>query len=370
MRYLKHVKHIFYKRKVLPLAMTFFVTNKCNARCKHCFYWKELSKNKKILILEEIEKISKTMDDLILLILTGGEPFLRRDLPKIAEVFYKNNHVKNIVIPTNGLLTNTIVNYTEQIVKNCKKTHLTVYISLDDIDEKHDSFRGVKGIFKRAISTYKKLSKLKQKYSNLSVGILLTVNPLNQTRVLKIYNSIKKRLNPNFISPILMRSTSKVLNSKNVDIKHYDQLKNTIKKDILNKELSGHTNFSLSSFATTLNLIKHEIISKTVKEGYQIPCYAGLISATLYEDGSLFPCEMLNQKIGNLRDFNYDFRKIWFNEKTNRIRDYIKNSKCYCTYECAVDTNILFNPKILLTMFKEWELMRLTWLFKFKVKKR
>jgi len=304
------------------------------------------------------------MNDLVLLVLTGGEPFLRTDLPKIAKTFYKNNHVKNMIIPTNGLLTNTIVNYTEQIVKNCKEMHLTVYISLDDLDEGHDSFRGVKGIFKKAVNTYKELSKLKQKYNNLSVGILLTVNPINQTKIMKIYNSIKKGLNPDFISPILMRSTSKSLNSKNVDLNYYDELKDIIKKDILNKELKGHTNFSLSSLATAINLIKHEIISKTVKEGYQIPCYAGLISTTLYEDGSLFPCEMLNQKIGSLRNFNYDFRKIWFSKKADKIREHIKKSKCYCTYECAIDTNILFNPRTLLKIFKEWFLIRLTWLLK------
>ena len=42
-----------------PSYVIFFITSKCNARCRFCFYWKNIeeSDKKKELDLEEIEKI-------------------------------------------------------------------------------------------------------------------------------------------------------------------------------------------------------------------------------------------------------------------------------------------------------------------------
>ena len=63
--------------KELPDAITFFVTSRCNARCEHCFYWKELNADRDELTLEEINKVATSMSKgLDSLALTGGEPTL------------------------------------------------------------------------------------------------------------------------------------------------------------------------------------------------------------------------------------------------------------------------------------------------------
>ncbi|MEE2783571.1 MAG: hypothetical protein VYE04_09435, partial [Pseudomonadota bacterium] len=36
--------------------MTLFITNYCNARCQHCFYWNELNKKKTELNLDELTR--------------------------------------------------------------------------------------------------------------------------------------------------------------------------------------------------------------------------------------------------------------------------------------------------------------------------
>ncbi|MCG2717615.1 MAG: radical SAM protein, partial [Nanoarchaeota archaeon] len=93
------------KRAKLPSYIIFFVTTKCNARCNHCFFWKNLNKNKNELSFEEIEKLSLSLKKVSNLSISGGEPFLREDLPKICELFCKNNGLKKLHIPTNGLMT-------------------------------------------------------------------------------------------------------------------------------------------------------------------------------------------------------------------------------------------------------------------------
>ena len=117
--YLKHSKKLFFKKGALPVQVTFFVTNKCNCACKHCFALKELNNPlRDDLTLDEIRQISFSMGNFIYLLIGGGEPFLRPDLPEIVRIFYENNNVLNVTIATNGSLTDTIIDCTKQILRN------------------------------------------------------------------------------------------------------------------------------------------------------------------------------------------------------------------------------------------------------------
>jgi hypothetical protein len=68
------------------------------------------------------------------------------------------------------------------------------------------------------------------------------------------------------------------------------------------------------------------------------------------ETGDLYPCEILNRKIGGIRETGYNFGKLYYSKNAEEIRQFIKGTKCYCTYECAITTNILFNIKQLIKM--------------------
>ena len=70
---------------------THFVTSVCNARCAHCFYPINAGKNE--LTLEEIEKLTRTLPPIRLLLIGGGEPFLRRDLPEIIRLYLSLIHI-------------------------------------------------------------------------------------------------------------------------------------------------------------------------------------------------------------------------------------------------------------------------------------
>jgi MoaA/NifB/PqqE/SkfB family radical SAM enzyme len=349
----------FNKDRMLPASLVFFVTNRCNARCRHCFYWKKLNQKNDSLSLEEIRKISSSLSDLLLLVLGGGEPFLRDDLPTIAEIFHQKNRVRNLVIPTNGLLSDKICEFTEKILIDCKNLQLTLYLSIDNIGRKHDDFRGVDDLYCKALATFAHLKKLEHKYANLDTGILLSLNPENQDEIIEIYSRIYDDFRPRSISPVLMRSISQKLNSKDVDISKYDRLLHHLNKEMVNGHIAFHGRNRFSNLYNSFVLNKMKVISNTVKHGFQIPCYAGRLSAVLYEDGSLFPCEVLNMPMGNIRDYNYDFNKIWFSPDALKIKDYILKSHCHCTYECAVDINLFFNCHTWFNIFYDYVMLQL-----------
>ena len=72
-----------------PVLLNILVTSVCDMRCTHCFFTDELDdrpRKKLQMKTHEIEKISETLGgNLGVLILAGGEPFTRKDLPEIAQ---------------------------------------------------------------------------------------------------------------------------------------------------------------------------------------------------------------------------------------------------------------------------------------------
>ena len=56
-------------------------------------------------------------------------------------------------------------------------------------------------------------------------------------------------------------------------------------------------------------------------------------------------CCIKAQPIGSLREVAYDFRKVWFSDKADKIRESIKKGECHCPLANAAYTNMLLNPK-------------------------
>lgn len=331
---IRQIRKLFIKCNSLPEQITFFITNRCNLNCQHCFLWKELNKPTKELTLDEIEKISKTMGKFAFLSLTGGEPFLRKDISEIATIFSKNNGILRLSIPTNGILTDKIVNSTREILEKNENLNLIVKISLDGFGKDHDRMRGSKGCFKKAINTYNRLMNLRKDCPNLKLGVLMTLSSLNQDKVGSLYDFVNSEFKPDHVGLNLIRGDLRDNTIKRVDLDIYKKLYRRILND------------SSQKFYLLYKRRVFEMLLKTIEENeFQTDCYAGTLSAVIYEDGDLFPCELLNKKIGNLREFNYDFKKLWFSKKAREIREYIKKSKCFCSHECNPPINIFFNLK-------------------------
>ena len=122
MRYspFRHIGSAFRKRR--PVQFTFFLTRRCNAGCPFCFYLSSRTGPRgPDLSFSELRTISASLGPLLWLAFSGGEVFLREDLPDIAEVFYTHNSPSIILLPTNGLLPGRIYAMTESILKRCPK---------------------------------------------------------------------------------------------------------------------------------------------------------------------------------------------------------------------------------------------------------
>jgi MoaA/NifB/PqqE/SkfB family radical SAM enzyme len=123
----RHLNSIVWKNR--PIQLTFFLTRRCNARCPFCFYVShgdQKNQDNDELSVAEIQKISENLGTLLWLAFSGGEIFLRLDLVEITRIFYENNRPAIILLPTNGLLTETIYERVEAILNDCPKSTVVV----------------------------------------------------------------------------------------------------------------------------------------------------------------------------------------------------------------------------------------------------
>src|SRR5213075_418639 len=119
------------RRKRKLNTIIFFVTSHCNATCETCFYWDELNQ-KGDLSWDEIVKLSEKTPPFTDLWFSGGEPTLRRELPEIIDLFIRNNGVRYINLPTNGLKPNRIYEIAEHSLARTRVSSCTSILLLMD----------------------------------------------------------------------------------------------------------------------------------------------------------------------------------------------------------------------------------------------
>jgi len=370
MNYIKFAPRILCKRGASPLYFVLFVTKNCNARCGHCLLGSH-QRHVGELTTDEIEKVSRSMDDMIFFTPTGGEPFLRKDLPEIVKIFHKNNHAPNVGIPTNGSLTSRVVDGTREMLDGCPDLDLHIDISIDGVREDHDRVRGFKGLFDRAVRTYRELRVLEKHYKNFSACIQISVSAYNHDKLNEIYDYLKTYVGVNTVFTLLLRGGPKDPAAKytppidphanEFDIDNYLDFHYHLERDNKARELSGYYKLPFGDFINAKRIIRPKLITQMVKERrFVIPCYAGTLGGNMFSNGDVLACEQMgeDQVLGNVRDFDYDFKKIWYSPRASEVRGWISKTKCYCTYECFMTVNILFNPLMYPVILKEWATLK------------
>jgi radical SAM protein with 4Fe4S-binding SPASM domain len=85
---------------------------------------------------------------------------------------------------------------------------------------------------------------------------------------------------------------------------------------------------------------------------YMHPCQAAALFGVITSTGEVYPCEILDRPMGNLRDFDYDLKALWQQRNAEEVRRFISKTNCNCAYECAMTVNILSHPKYLARLAK------------------
>ena len=328
--------------RMMPMNFTVSVTNRCMSRCKTCNVYENLVDDLK---LEEYEKIFRNVGKgPYWFTFSGGEQFQRKDFVDIVKSAYKHCRPKIINIPCNGILANIIPGKVRDIVNSCPESRIILNLSLDEVGEKHDEIRGFKKNWELAMKVYKELKEIKA--DNFELGIHTVISKHNVKRFPEIYTELIK-LNPDsYITEIAEKRVE--LGTMDEDItpglEDYRRAINFLLHN--SKSFKGFSKviqaFRKHYYEFVINVLKHET--------QVLPCFSGFASVQISPDGEVWPCCIRGDVMDKLRDYNYNFRKVWFEGKNcKKIRTSIKKKECHCPLANAAYTTMFHNWK---TLFK------------------
>lgn len=329
------------ERKQKPVHLILFITDHCNAKCGTCFYWQNLNQGES-LQPEHIEKISSALGELVWLDISGGEPFLRKDIDRICHTFLDRNRVRFINIPTNAIQTGVIENSVKGILSHASQFRLNIAISLDGVGENHDRVRGVPGNYKKAMATLEAMQRIREQDPRLSLSAVTTVMRHN-------IDDVKQLLELGLSQWKLDYHSLNILRGQPMDpslqpptpeqYKEISALQVRQCRHYFNGRFGGLGGWMATMGRFLLNRYYMREIEGRPKD---ISCNAGSVSCVVDANSDVYFCELL-QPVGNLKAYNWDFDRLWRDFQAIELRQRVQKG-CHCTHECFHTKNLIFTP--------------------------
>jgi MoaA/NifB/PqqE/SkfB family radical SAM enzyme len=339
-----------------PVILNILITSVCDMRCVHCFFTEELDdkpRKKLQMTTGQLARVSETLGGkLPILIIAGGEPFTRKDLPEVVRSFYENNELESVYLMSNGGIQQRIIPDVSRILEECPKLNVTVALGVDGLKEEHEKIRGKVGSWDKAIDTARRLQAIQLEIPRLDVQTCTCFMNSNQDRIFEWYDFLRYELKPDKINVNYIRPPSARREELNIDLSRYRRLSAMIDDDSRRGVIKNHYKGESGYFKAAVDIYMHELIARTEEQGKaQLRCFAGTTGGVIYDEGTVSSCENLDP-IGNLRDYDWNFWALWNSPELIARRAQIKQG-CYCTHESnCYYPSLAFNPKHLIQIKK------------------
>jgi len=352
--------HQTKEQGMLPSFLIYQVTKRCNSKCSFCSIWKQDASNE--LTVKDLDKLFSDpfFKELQWINLTGGEPFIRKDLDKVVGTMDRHlDRLEIVSIPSNGFATERTIEGARKLLEVLdQKRLLSVNISIDGIGKAHEENRGVPGCFPRAIASLEGLLELAQEHENLEVGVEVVITNDNIDDLRDIYRHLKKYTDHINFTPVIMGPSSFFGKpDKNMGLSDSDIGKMERFFSWLSKKLPAYAYY----FDKVLDIKMDE------RGGTRTyPCLGGYRTMYMDSKGEIYPCLIapVQMNLGNIR--KKAPMDIWFSEQAKLMRMALKKWKfCkICTNNCDIVANLkdetinfagylLKNPSMFLALMRE-----------------
>ena len=281
------------------------ITYRCNARCNMCNVWENPSKPSEEIGIDVLRKLP----NMFFTNITGGEPFVRNDLPEIVNILQQKT--KRIVISTNGY-------FTEKIISLCKMfPDIGIRISIEGLPKTNDNIRAIPDGFDRGFRTLLTLREMGIK----DIGFGITVQDYNFKDLIHLY-SLSEALRYEFATATLHNSHyfhkwDNIINNKTEITKEFEKLINhLIRSKHVKNWFRAYYNHGLINYIKGLPRL--------------LPCEMGQNGFFVDPWGDVLACNGMDQKqvMGNLYDQSWE--EIWNGKRAEEIRQQVK----YCKKNC------------------------------------
>jgi radical SAM protein with 4Fe4S-binding SPASM domain len=255
------------------------------------------------MLIDQIAELGRSI-----LVLSGGEPLLRKDIFELASYGVKKGLI--MTMGTNGTLIDNAV---------AKKLFDTVILKVaNSIDSStprvHDEFRGVKSAWNKAVEGVKSCNR-----NGIGVQFNVTMTRHNYNELDSIL-AMAENLGVKNVHLFFLVPTGRGKNVLDISPQMYE--------DILRKVLSHPSKFLevKPTCAPQFMRIAKEMNADMAR--WSRGCIAGIIYCRILPDGFVTPCPYLPVKVGNIRQT--PFANIWAkSEVLKALRDF-NNLKGKC----------------------------------------
>jgi MoaA/NifB/PqqE/SkfB family radical SAM enzyme len=339
-----------------PLTLTFSVTAACQSLCKTCnigaVYLSNPALAQRNLTLEEVERVFRALGPVYFFNVSGGEPFMRADLPEIVRLACIHLKPRLVHIPTNGIGTRFIEKATRQILAYMdeyapKSVPITIKPSIDGVGEGHDRVRGYKGNFARLQQTIQALLAIRRENPRLHVDLGTVISNHN----LEYLDEIEDWVHAQGIESYRHEIAEQRAEFHNLgdpitpSAAVYESLIQRFKHKILT-HVRGKAPLTVATEA--VRMVYYDVAAQILKERRQVTaCYGGISNIHMNYDGEIWPCCVLggDQGMGRVRDFDYDIRALLRSPQAGAVRRYIADRNCACPLANQWLNNVLLTPR-------------------------
>ncbi len=223
------------------------------------------------------------------------------------------------------------------------RSTIVVKLSLDGPPKLHDRLRGVSGAHACVLESLRLLRELALREPRLEVGINTVLSAANQGVAAEVFAEVSRLDGVNTHTLSLVRGTIPDPALGAVDPARYIAAAEALARG-LEQGSQPRYRFLGARLKAAQDVLQRRLIAETLRrQGRVIPCHAGRLNLVLDERGELYPCEEFSLRLGNVRDFDFDVRAAARSPQARAVLAGIARGECWCTHECYMMTNILFD---------------------------
>ena len=294
-----------------------------------------------------------------MIVYSGGETTLNRNLPEIIETAYRTTSVKSVYIISNAWKPDLLMQITHRVMQRCPELHLTWSLSIEGPKEINNDIRYTRATnwdaWQNTVDAMDGLKAIRARfgYSQLDIQLCTVCSPSNVDVMDDWYLMVRDILKPDKWNLNLMRRSVQMSNHQMASFEErrakrklepfeekYLEITEKVKEDVLSGQLKFlyHTSTPEDgALKSAVDLISQEENRHTVLEEKALfCCKAGSMGAYIGSEGEVSGCEEFahspieNKSFGNLRDVDFDFQALWLGEKASNYRKQVGKAR-----ECA-----------------------------------
>ncbi len=292
------------------------LTYDCNQKCTTCDIWRINRRDPllhgKEMTCDEFGLFAEANPDLIWIALTGGEPYLKKDLKEILDICCEMPNLRLMSITSNGSVPEKMREDLEHFLRNKNRwITLATQVSFEGPKEAHDKISGTPGSFDKALRSLRIIRELEARDSRIRSGISFTMSSMGLPYFRDCLHSLQSSGDLPSIGQVQIGI------GQEADYYQWEDEKSVEPNStLLVEEIKWFMEqFTLKDKLDPYGVVSNAYLRKAVQcygNGCKFPaCVAGQYTCSVGPYWDVHPCLfMFQHKLGNLKDYGYNLQSL------------------------------------------------------------